>query len=166
MGVGVEGNADVGVAHDVLQSLGVHSALGHVGAEGVSADVGRDLRKLHFIDTVVLIQNVLEVLLPVQSHHRHLILVQKQEAGIAVDRRLYFRFDPIGKDPPKAVCDLFGHGNHPRAAGGFCRLYDIRHVPLSLQLMIHVDPHFLEVDIAYRQTAKLGDAQSGMEQTS
>ena len=50
MRAGVESDADVRVAHDILQSLGIHSALGHVGAEGVAADMRRDLRQLHLVN--------------------------------------------------------------------------------------------------------------------
>ena len=47
MGVGVQRNADVAVAHDVLQRFGIHPVLSRPGAEHMPADMGRDLRQLH-----------------------------------------------------------------------------------------------------------------------
>ena len=54
MGVDVQRHADVRMPHDILQRFGVHTALCHIGAEGMSAHMGRDLRKLYFVDFIVL----------------------------------------------------------------------------------------------------------------
>ena len=40
--VGVQRHADIAVSHDILQRLGIHSGLCHVGAEGMPAYVRRD----------------------------------------------------------------------------------------------------------------------------
>ena len=45
MGVIVQRHGDIGVAHDILQSLGIHTGVGHPGtervSEGVRGDVGQ-----------------------------------------------------------------------------------------------------------------------------
>ena len=55
VGIGVQRDADVHVTHDILQGFWVHTALGHVGAEGMAAYMGRDLRKLNFVNAVVFV---------------------------------------------------------------------------------------------------------------
>ena len=55
MGIGVQRDADIRVIHDILQGLGVHAALCHVGTEGMAAHMRRDFRKLNFVDAVVLV---------------------------------------------------------------------------------------------------------------
>ena len=42
----------------------------------MSAHMGRDFRKLYFVDAVVFGQDMLEVMLPVKADHWHFILVQ------------------------------------------------------------------------------------------
>ena len=41
MGVNIQRHADVRMSHDVLESLGAHAGLRHVGAEGMSAYMRR-----------------------------------------------------------------------------------------------------------------------------
>ncbi len=42
MGVIVQRHGDVGVAHDVLQSLGIHTAVGHTGTERMPIEYNKD----------------------------------------------------------------------------------------------------------------------------
>ena len=44
----------------------------------MSAHMGRDLRKLYFVDFIVLGADMLKVMLPVKGDHRHLILVRNR----------------------------------------------------------------------------------------
>ena len=90
MRVGVQSNADIRMPHDILQRFGVHTALCHIGAEGVSTHMRGDLRKLNSVDFIVLGADMLKVMLPVKGDHRHLILVQKQEAGVPVHRSWFW----------------------------------------------------------------------------
>lgn len=69
MRVGVQGNTNIAVSHDIRKGLGVHTGLRHIGAERVSANMGRDLRYLHFVDFVVLLADALEILLPLKCYH-------------------------------------------------------------------------------------------------
>ena len=43
MRVGVQSNADIRMPHDILQRFGVHTALCHIGAEGMPEHMGCDL---------------------------------------------------------------------------------------------------------------------------
>ena len=79
MGVSVQRYADVTVTHDILQRFGVHTRLRHIATEGMTAYMGRDFRKLNFVNAVILIADMLKVMLPMKGNHRHVILVQKQK---------------------------------------------------------------------------------------
>ena len=60
--VGSKSNPDIRMPHDILQSFRVHTALCHVGAEGVSAHMGCNLRKLNSVDFIVLGADMLKVM--------------------------------------------------------------------------------------------------------
>ena len=94
MGVCIQRNTDIRMSHDILQGLGIHAGLRHIGTECMSAHMGSDFRELHLVDAVIFFPNVLEVFFSVQSPHRHSILIQKQESCITVNHRLHFRFGP------------------------------------------------------------------------
>ena len=164
MGVGVQRYADVTVTHDILQGFGVHTALCHVGTEGMSAHMGRDFRKLNFVNAVVFLQNMLEVMLPMEGDHGHVILVQEQKARVSVDHRLFEQLFPARDDPAEAGHDFVAHGDEPLTAFGFGVLDDIGHVPGTLQLVIHPNPLFLEVDVRDGQSAEFRYTQARIEQ--
>ena len=67
MGVGIQRNPDVAVAHNVLQRLGIHAGFGHIGAEGVSAYMWCDFGHLHLVNAVILVANVLKILHPMYA---------------------------------------------------------------------------------------------------
>ena len=80
MSIGVESDADIRMPHQILKHLRIHSGLCHIRAVRVSAYMRCDLRKLNAINAVILINCVLEVLLPVHSHHWLIVLVKAKEA--------------------------------------------------------------------------------------
>ena len=82
MRVDVQCDTDIRVTHDVLQGLRAHAALCHVGTEGVAAYMGCDLWKLNLINAIILVQDMLEIMLPVEGDHRHPVLVQKEKTDI------------------------------------------------------------------------------------
>ena len=65
MRVGVQGDADIRMAHQILEGVRIHSLLGFLAAVGVPADMRSDLRRLHPVDLVVLLSDVLKILFPV-----------------------------------------------------------------------------------------------------
>ena len=128
MGVGVQRNADVAVAHDVLQRFGIHPVLCHFGAERVPANMGRDLRQLHLIDLVVLLYDMLEILLPMEGDHRHPVLIKEKESGMPANDGLDLRLCTRLQDPAEASLNLRRHGHHTGATFGLGVLNDIFHL--------------------------------------
>lgn len=57
------------MAHQILQSFGIHAAFSHVGTISMSAHMRCDFGHLYLVDFVVLLADMLEILLPVQRHH-------------------------------------------------------------------------------------------------
>ena len=55
MGIGIEGNSNIRMSHQVLKGLRVHSALCHIGAIGVAADMRGYFGKRRFADAVILL---------------------------------------------------------------------------------------------------------------
>ena len=55
MGVVVQRHGDVGVAHDVLQRLGIHTGVCHTGTERVPERMGGDIGQLLLVLLVVLL---------------------------------------------------------------------------------------------------------------
>ena len=164
VGIGVQRDADIRVTHDILQGFGIHAALCHVGAEGMAAHMGCDLGKLHLVNAVVFLQNMLEVMFPVEGDHGHVILVQKQETSIPIDHRLFEQLLPARDDPAEAVHHFIAHGDEPFTVLGFGVLDDIGHVPCTLQLVIHPDSLVLEVDVRNGQSAEFRYTQARIEQ--
>ena len=147
MGIGIQRDADVRMAHDILQGFRVHAALSHVGTECMAADMGRDFGKRHLVNAVVFLQDMLKVMLPVQGDHGHVVFVQKQKTSISVDHRFFQRSASVFDDPAEAGHHLVAHGDEPLAVLGFGVLNDILHVPCALELMIHPDPLVPEIDV-------------------
>lgn len=58
MGVIVQRHGDVGMAHDVLQSLGVHTGVCHTGTERVPEGVWGDIGQWLLVLLVILLQKV------------------------------------------------------------------------------------------------------------
>ena len=130
----------------------------------MAAYMGCDLRKLNFINAVILVQDMLEIMLPVEGNHRHSVLVQKEKTGIAVDHRLLIWSFPVIYDPPETIHNLLAHRNISFTTLGFRIFDDIFHITLALELMIHTNPLFLEINIRQSQAAELRDPQSRIEQ--
>ena len=164
VGIGVQRDADIRMTHDILQGFGVHTALCHVGAEGMAAHMGRDFRKLNFVNAVVFLQNMLEVMLPMEGDHRHVVLVQEQKICIPIDHRLVEQLLATCDDPAKAGHHFVAHRHIPLTAFGLGFFDDIGHVPGALQLVIHPDPLVLEVDVRDDQSAEFRYTQACIEQ--
>ena len=58
--------------------LWVHAAWCTMRTICMSAYMRRTLRHLHFVDFIIFFYNILKIFLPMQSYHRHLILIQIQ----------------------------------------------------------------------------------------
>ena len=152
------------MAHNVLQRLGIHTGFSHIGAEGMPAHMGRDFGHLHLVNTVILVANVLKVLLPMQGHHGHPILIQIEETALAADDGLFLLLLSVGDDGRKAVSHFRCHGHHSGAAAGLGRLNDILHVAGALQLMIDNNVVVFKVNVVNCQPNELRNAKSRLEE--
>ena len=163
MGIRVERHLCVGMAHDIVQLRGVHALARHLRAEGMAADMGRDLRKLLLIDAVVLRHRILNILLPVQGDAGYLVLVEEQEATYPVDHGFACGVRAIQKNTLEARRDGVRHGNVADTALRFRTLYVTTHVAGLLELLVHPYATLIEVKIIHRETAGLGNAEPGIQ---
>ena len=85
MGVDIQGNADIGVPHQILQALNINPGLLHVGAEGVAENMGRHRRHVIAMNLPILLLHLTHVVFQVHCHFRLLVLVQKQKAAASVN---------------------------------------------------------------------------------
>ena len=130
----------------------------------MAAHMGRDFRKLNFVNAVIFLQNMLEVMLPMEGDHRHVVLVQEQETGVAVDHRFFEQLLSARDDPSETGHDFVAHRHIPLTAFGLGFFDDIGHGPGALQLVIHPDPLVLKVNVRNGQSAEFRYTQARIEQ--
>ena len=106
VGVSVERDADIAVAHQVLQRLRIHPGLGLIAAVGMAADVRGDVRHLDPVDIVVALDHMVEPVLPVHGHFWQAVLVQKQKTAAPVDHALDPGGRPVLDDGAEALLDV------------------------------------------------------------
>ena len=106
MGIRVHRHANVAVAHQVLQCLGIHAGSCHVAAVGMPAYMRSDAGKLHPIDLVVAVHHVLEPVLPVHGYLGRPVFIQVEEAGAAVYHDLLLGLSPFCNDSLEAFVDF------------------------------------------------------------
>ena len=162
--IGVERDADVAVAHQVLQRLRIHPGLGLIAAVSVATDVRGDVGHLNPVDIVVALDHMVETVLPVHRHFRQAVLVQKQKAAVPVDHALDPGGRPVLDDGAEALLDVGRHRELARSGVGLGLLNHERHIRAPLELVINIDQVMLKVDIADCQPAELRYAHAGMEQ--
>ena len=153
MGVHIQGDGNVAVPHQVPESLGTDPGEGHIGAVGMATNMGRNPGKLIFIDAVVFPDAIFEVMLPVQRNHWVSILIIVEEFPHSINDGFHLWQSSPLQDGRKALVDLIGHGQQPGPLFGFCRKNVIFSIPL-LELLVHVDHPFFQVDIVHRQSAE------------
>lgn len=86
MGVVVQRHGDVGVAHDVLQRLGIHTGVCHTGTERVPEGVRGNVGQLLLVLLVIFLHKALNHRVVVDAYPRRTVLFKKQEVCIAVHR--------------------------------------------------------------------------------
>lgn len=108
-----DSDADFAVSHQILQRFRVHTCLRLIAAIGMATDVRRDVRHLHPVNLVVLADHAVEAVFPVQRDQRHTVLIEVQEAAVAVYERFPSRFLSVLDDRLKAAGDILGNRNLP-----------------------------------------------------
>lgn len=96
-----------------------------------------DAGKLFLVEAVVLVQNVLEVMLPMHRYNRLAILVKEQEARISINGRLNQRSISVLQNPLNALLHIILHGENSCANIGFGGSDVLRAVPSELKLMVN-----------------------------
>ena len=157
MGVDVQCDRHIGVPHQILKTLQIHSGIGHVGAEGVAKYVRGDPGKGNHMNLVVLLPDPLHHMLDMEGNLGITVLIQQDKAGVAVDHRLLLGFRPVGEDVVQAPVDLVAHGQKAAAALGLGFLHIALAASGPHQLMIHPDAPLLKVQVCHGQSAELAD---------
>ena len=155
MGLRIHRPANVAVAHQVLQCLGIHAGSGHVAAVGMPAHVRSDARQLDPVDLVVAVYHVLEPVLPVHGYLRRPVFVQVEEAGTAVYHDFLLGPTSFCNDGLEAFVDFIRHWQHPGSRACLGGIYVEVHMGISLQLMIDVDDPVLHVQVTKGKSAEL-----------
>lgn len=70
------------MSHEILERFRIHPGFRHVGAIGVAAHMGWDVRHLNLVNFIVPLHRMVESMLPVHCHLRHTILIQVQESAV------------------------------------------------------------------------------------
>lgn len=102
MSVSIQGDANVRVSHQILQSFRIHTAFGHVGTKRMSANMRCDVGQLFPIELVVACTNVVEVVFPVHCNGWVPVLVKKEKTAFTVNHRLILGTRPIFNNAPEA----------------------------------------------------------------
>ena len=161
--IGVHGHANVRMTHQVLQCLWVHAGACHVAAVGMAADVGRDVGNLDSVNLIVAFDHMVEAVFPVHCNLRQTLLVQKQEATVAVNDFLHRWCFPVLQNSLEASVDILCHRNLPRT--GVCLgAFNVNCHASALKLMVDVDDPVLHIQISDGQSTELGNSHSGVEQ--
>ena len=161
MGVIVQRHGDVGVAHDVLQRLGVHTGVCHAGTERVPEGVRGD-GQLLLVLLVVLLRKAPNHVVIVHAHFRRPVPFEKQEVGVPVHRDGGF-LPPVLQHPLQRPVDRLTHGDFPIAALGLGRFDVVAVLAVPQKLVVYPDQPVLKVKVR-SQPAELGNAQSGSQQ--
>ena len=159
-----DSDANFTMPHQVLQRFRIHACFRLITAIGMAADVRRDVWHLYPVNLVVLADHAIEAMLPVQGDQRHTVLVEVQEAAVAVNERFPSWHLPVFNDRLKAPGYLFGDWNLPLSGIGLSGLDHILHIGSALKLVVDVDHTVLQVNVPERQSAEFGNTHPGMKQ--
>ena len=162
MGVIVQRHGDVGVAHDVLQRLGIHTGVCHAGTERVPEGVRGDVGQLLLVLLVVLPHKAPNHVVIVHAHFRHPVPFEKQEVGVPVHRDGGF-LSPIFQHPLQRPVDRLTHGDFPIAALGLGRFDVVAVLAVPQKLVVYPDQPVPKVKIRGQPT-KLGNTKPGSQQ--
>lgn len=153
MGIVAERHLDVGVAHDVLQRLGVHALHRHVGAKGVAQRVCRHhLRQREPVALPVLADHATEHAGVALRDPRHPPRVEKEEVPLSFDDDGFPASAPC-QHPPERLEHLVAHVDDAVAA---LRLGLCDAVAATLgkeELVVHANAALHKVDVRPRETA-------------
>ena len=129
----------------------------------MTAYMGRDVGNLDSVNLIVAFDHMVEAVLPVYCNLGQPLLVQKQEATVAVNDFLHRWCFPVFQNSLEASVDILCHRNLPRT--GVCLgAFNVNCHAGALKLMVDVDDPVLHIQIADGQSTELGNSHSGVEQ--
>ena len=151
MGVIVQRHGDVGMAHDVLQSLGVHTGVCHTGTERVPEGVWGDIGQWLLVLLVILLQKVPYHIVIVHTHFRRSIPFEEQKVCVPVYHDGSF-LSAVLHHSLQRLIDWFTHWDFPIAALGLRRFDVVAALRVPQKLVIHPDQTILEVKVRGQPT--------------
>lgn len=82
--IDVQRNAGVGMPHEILQTFHIDPGLLHIGAEGMTKNMRRDMGWLFPVELHILCFHAAKVVLQMHGCFRSAVLVQKQKPAVPV----------------------------------------------------------------------------------
>ena len=132
MCVHIHRNRYIRMPHEVLQCLRIHSRFCHIGTIGMSAYMRCDIRHLHPVDVIIPAYHVIESVLPVHCHQRHIIFIVEKKPAISINHLFDLGRYSVLNDCLKHLCHILCSGKFPCSSICFCGFNDIPHIRCSL----------------------------------
>ena len=124
--IDVQRDAGVGMPHEILQTFHVDPGLLHVGAEGMTKNMRRDMGWLFPVELHILCFHAAKVVLQMHCSFRPAVFVQKQKPAVPVHDPFNLRLLSIFKDVSEGLIRSLTHGNASNPAGCFWVLDEVR----------------------------------------
>ena len=124
--IDVQRNAGVGMPHEILQTFHVNPGLLHIGAEGMTKNMRRDMGRLFPVELHILCFHAAKVVLQMHGSFRSAILVQKQKPAVPVHNPFNLRLLSIFEDVSEGLICGLTHGNASNPAGCFWAFDEVR----------------------------------------
>lgn len=128
MCIHIHRNRNIRMPHGVLQCIRVHSRFRHIGAIGVSAYMRSDVWHLYPVDIIIPAYHVIESMLPMHCHQKHIIFIVEKESSIAINHLFDLGRYSVLNDCLKHLCYILCNGNFPCSGIRFCSFYDVPHI--------------------------------------
>ena len=109
--IDVQRNAGVGMPHEILQTFHVNPGLLHIGAEGMTKNMRRDMGWLFPVELHILCFHAAKVVLQMHGSFRSAVFVQKQKPAVSVHNVFNLWGFSILNNVPKGQIRGIAHGN-------------------------------------------------------
>lgn len=130
----------------------------------MTAHMGCYLWHRHLVDPVILINDVLEVMLPVKRIHYASILIEVQESADTIHFRFFSgRITPFD-NVPETILDILRHGQDSFTCTCLGILDVIAGLGTLLKLTLYMQTVLFKVDVINGKPTKLRNAKSGLKE--
>lgn len=120
VGVDIQSDAHIGMSHNILERLHIHSGIGHIRAEGMTKHMrGYMGQGMLWISLFIgrLLRNERYSQYP--CHSGSSVFANQKKPGISIHGSFDFDFSAVCKDILQALAYIVGHGNKPQSTLGF-----------------------------------------------